>query len=34
VSDLAQARVALGNMQRPAAPRQVGLTLAPPVTLP
>jgi DNA repair protein RadA/Sms len=34
VSDLAQARVALDNMRRPPAPRQVGLTLAPPVTLP
>ncbi|MCW2572719.1 MAG: hypothetical protein JWO88_2777 [Frankiales bacterium] len=34
VSDLAQAMVALGNMRRPAAPRPVGLTLAPPVTLP
>jgi DNA repair protein RadA/Sms len=34
VSDLSQAVVALHNMRRPQAPRQVGLTLAPPVTLP
>ncbi|MBK5308339.1 MAG: DNA repair protein RadA [Frankiaceae bacterium] len=34
VSDLSQAVVALHNMRRPPAPRQVGLTLAPPVTLP
>jgi hypothetical protein len=34
VSDLSQAIVALGNMRRPPTPRQVGLTLAPPVTLP
>jgi DNA repair protein RadA/Sms len=34
VSDFAQSIVAMNNMQRPPAPRQVGLTLAPPVTLP
>ena len=34
VSDLGQAVVALHNMRRPPAPRQVGLTLAAPVTLP
>lgn len=34
VSDLAQAIVALHNMRQPPAPRQVGLTLAPPVTVP
>jgi DNA repair protein RadA/Sms len=34
VSDLSQAVVALSNMRQPPAPRQVGLTLAPPVTLP
>ena len=34
VSDLSQAVVALHNMRQPPAPRQVGLTLAPPVTLP
>src|SRR4051812_37475457 len=34
VSDLGQAFVAIGNLTRPRAPREVGLTLAPPVTLP
>jgi DNA repair protein RadA/Sms len=34
VSDLSQAVVALHNMVQPPAPRAVGLTLAPPVTLP
>jgi DNA repair protein RadA/Sms len=34
VSDLSQAVVALHNMRQPPAPRAVGLTLAPPVTLP
>jgi DNA repair protein RadA/Sms len=34
VSDLAQALLAIENIKRPRAPREVGLTLAPPVTLP